>query len=40
VNYQYRITSGGTESGFGLALGYAPPTKTGKVRGGKKKKKA
>lgn len=39
VNYQYRITSGGTESGFGLALGYNPPATTGKVRGGKKKKK-
>jgi hypothetical protein len=37
VNYQYRITSGGNESGFGLALGYNPPATKGKVKGGKKK---
>lgn len=36
VQYQYRITSGGNESGFGLALGYNPPATKGKVKGGKK----
>lgn len=36
VNYQYRITSGGNESGFGFALGYNPPASKGKVKGGKR----
>ena len=37
VNYQYRMTSGGTESGFGLALGYTPPARTGPEREGRRR---
>ncbi len=38
VNYQYRITSGGNESGFGVSGRYSPPPKTRGSKGKKGKK--